>query len=628
MINQRVLTFSVKKSSGAFSGPGLGQRIWRVCYTSLLLAFPLIIALYMDLAKDADPANPESRTRFIIPLTTWIVMVSIALIKPSFCARWFQACEQAIVRLARRRKLSVALVGLAAFATSAAVSLAVRMPQPVITDEFCYLLAADTFAHGRLTNSTHPMWVHFETIGVIHEPTYSSKYPPGQGLFLAAGQMLTGQPIVGVWLSVAFACAAICWMLLAWLPPRWALLGGLLAILHPTVLHWSQTFWGGAVAMGGGALLIGAFRRLALKPRARDAVLMGLGLAVLANSRPFEGAVLAAILLLGLLVRMVSRRGPSWRISLTRIVLPLSLVLALTVGAMGYYNLRVTGSPLKMPYMIHEALYNPVPFFFWQKPKPLLSYRHKVIRDVYEEWALPPYELQRESLRGFTVGIMDKITMLAGAAFPLFVLALPLLALPAMVSRNRWMLFALLACAIFLLVIFSDTWMWPHYAAPAVGFAFILVLGAVRHLRAWRWRGRPCGRFIVRASLVLFILSAGPTCLALYTYYSFGWGGWIENREKITAKLKQEPGQHLVVVRYGGHHSMHQEWVFNEADIDRAKIVWAREMDVEQNRRLLEYFKDRRVWLLKAETWSPALVPYTAEAARIVRQPLANSSSR
>jgi hypothetical protein len=73
---------------------------------------------------------------------------------------------------------------------------------------------------------------------------------------------------------------------------------------------------------------------------------------------------------------------------------------------------------------------------------------------------------------------------------------------------------------------------------------------------------------------------------------------------------------------------MHQEWVFNEADIDRAKIVWAREMDVEQNRRLLEYFKDRRVWLLKAETWSPALVPYTAEAARIVRQPLANSSSR
>ena len=74
---------------------------------------------------------------------------------------------------------------------------------------------------------------------------------------LAAGQVLGGHPIVGVWISTGLACAAICWMLLTWLPAWWAVIGGLLAALHPLILlYWSQSYWGGAMAVIGGALVV------------------------------------------------------------------------------------------------------------------------------------------------------------------------------------------------------------------------------------------------------------------------------------------------------------------------------------------------------------------------------------
>jgi hypothetical protein len=536
-----------------------------------------------------------------------VLTLVIAFLRPQLASKYFRAASRGFSRIARQRGLSVALVGLLSLGVNVSVSFFVRMPQPSIHDEFSYLLAADTFARGRLANPSHPMWVHFESFHIIQNPTYASKYPPAQGLIMAAGQFFGGGPIAGVWLSIALACAATCWMLQAWLPLRWALLGALLVALHPRILWWwGQSYWGGAVAMFAGALVFGALRRIIHRPRLRNALLMGLGLAVLANSRPYEGLVASFPALAVLFAWMVGKSGPPVRVSLLRVVLPILIVLAPAIVAMGLYNLRVTGAASQMPYQLYETTYGSRPLFLWQYPKAEPTYRHEVMRTFYKDWELTRYMRQR-ALPQFIEVSVQKVKRLWWFYLG-YLLTVSLVMLP-WVLKKRWMWFALLTCGLSIAASLQFPWTFPHYTAPITGLVFLLVLEGMRRLRLWQWQGKPTGRFMVRAITVIFIASLLPFLAQKMRVKS---NVWHQERAQLLAQLKQDGERHLVIVRYGPKHSWHNEWVYNEADIDSARVVWAREMDVTQNRRLLEYFKDRQPWLLEANGGdSPSkLVPY------------------
>jgi len=101
--------------------------------------------------------------------------------------------------------------------------LARSAPTPSGSDDFSYWLLADTLRHFRLANPAHPMRQFFETVFVLQEPSYSSIFPLGQGLAMAAGWLVFGHPWAGVLLSAAAACALTYWMLRAWTTPggRW-----------------------------------------------------------------------------------------------------------------------------------------------------------------------------------------------------------------------------------------------------------------------------------------------------------------------------------------------------------------------------------------------------------------------
>jgi hypothetical protein len=68
------------------------------------------------------------------------------------------------------------------------------------------------------------------------------------------------------------------------------------------------------------------------------------------------------------------------------------------------------------------------------------------------------------------------------------------------------------------------------------------------------------------------------------------------------------------MVRYGGGHNLHDEWVYNGAEIDNAKVLWARELDPTQNAKLFAYFKDRRIWLVEPDADNTELIPYPLAA--------------
>ncbi|MFZ1083811.1 MAG: hypothetical protein WAN35_02460 [Terracidiphilus sp.] len=554
-------------------------------------------------------------------LTAIILLIPLAW--PTLGFPWFSRVERIFARLALRKRLAVVIVGLSAFLLRLAILPICPIPLPFVTDDFSFLLAADTFLHGRLTNPTPAMWVHFETIHVSMQPTYMSMYFPAQGLLLAAGKLLFGDPWYGLLITSALMCAALCWMLQAWLPPKWALLGGLMAVLHLGLFsYWINTYHAaGTITALGGALILGALPRFKKHPRHLYGLLMGIGVVFIALARPYEGALLClpVAIYLGHWLCFGKNR-PSLAATLRLMAPPLTLILA-AAAWLGYYDYRAFGSPLTLPYTVNRTTYAMAPYFVWQSKRPEPAYRHESLRHFYYVAEIDYFNEIHDPIRYLPYTLAkagDGVLFFAG-----FALLIPLI-MTRRVILDRRVRFLVLCLLVLMAGMAIEIFLIPHYLAPFTAVFYVLGLQAMRHLRVWKLEGKPVGLAWTRLAVTLCVVMAGLRLCAGPLHFEFkifppfginvewyGPGRFGVDRDRIQRELERLPGTQLVFVNYSADHIAFDEWVYNSADIDASKVIWARDMDAVSNLELIRHYKDRKIWLVQRGRDSVAISPYS-----------------
>lgn len=511
----------------------------------------------------------------------------------------YQHVERGFSRFARHRRLAIITVFFLVFAGRIAMLPVFPVPPPKIVDEFTQLLSGDTLAHWRVTNPTHPMWRYFETMFVNQHPTYNAMYPPGTGLFLAVGQILTGHPWYGMLLSIALAAAALCWMLQGWMPPRWALWGALVFVLFAAKNTLTENYLGEGVLVLGGALVLGAIPRIVKRRSLAAAFWLGLGIALLAITRPYEGAIFVAAVGIG---------GIWWAWSaglrtsglLKRVAFPVAAILLPVFVWAGYLNWRTTGHTLLAPYQLNLVKQHLTRPFLWQKPaNPPPHYDYPELASFYDQWEMDWWRKTQAFPRGVAILFLEKVEVAYWAVvWPLGVfLALGCYEL----LKRRKHRFLPIVLIVFALGVSLEAYqLVPRYLAMTWGLVILLAIYGIRYAAVWRRKSHQ-GLRLSKAATV-FVPGALLVCNFAFLGYLLPHGGepWYWARWQALHALQALPGKQLVIVRYSpAHHP--EEWVYNRADIDGAKVVWARYAPQTQDADLLQYFRDRTVWLLEPD---------------------------
>jgi hypothetical protein len=493
------------------------------------------------------------------------------------------------------------------------------IPQPKFQDEFSYLLGADTFAHGRLANPPPALGEFFESPHELVRPVYASKYPPGQALFLALGQRLFGSAIYGVLIGNAMMLFTFCLMLYAWVPPPWALaVTAMFGLVLSPGMYWTNSYWGGSVAASGGALVllgIGVYRT---RQTPLAGAIFAVGVLLLFCTRPYEGGVFTLIVL------MVFARE-LWRKRRAVVFAATVAVLALGGAWTCYYNHAVTGNALLLPYQLHTSQYDVTPVFWFQPLRPEPAYSNPRLAALHgtNGWEVSAYEKERPRWQLLGSGLVAALVTFKRLSLSvLLTLAVPI---AWRVSLYRKMA---IVAGVFLLALSVETFHLEHYAAPV--WAALALMIAVWAERAWNLRIRRQG---VGVALVLLVLASPAIAVLAYASITarhpaiikpdnrnrFSPIYWPNRRFALIEQLSALDQPQLVIVRYPSPDwAVDEEWVYNGADIDGQRVVFAHDLGVKQNRALLDYYSNRTAMLLTFDSASgqERITPYPQQPSQ------------
>lgn len=475
------------------------------------------------------------------------------------------------------------------------------VPTPDVYDEFSHLLVADTLRHFRLANPPHALPQFFETLFVLQEPTYSSIYPLGQGLMLAIGSMIFGLP----WAGVLIACGAfssLCyWMLRGWTTPGWAFAGGLLAVIEFGPLNqWTNSYWGGSLAAAAGCLVFGSLPRLRARGRIRDALLLGAGLGVHMLVRQYESIFLFLAVMLFFAPDLRKARSAARYAGVAALTVLPAVLLTLA------QDKQVTGRWFTLPEMLSQQQYGVPASLTFQAPQ-------KPHRDLTPQQAMD-YTMQLSFHQGPETIESFLLRMEYRVRFYRFFFLPPLyLAAIAFFWNLRQYRFAWVALTLALFALgtnFFPAYQTHYLAAVTCLFVLVAVTG-LQQIERLRIRGQAVGP---EAALLILLLCGAQFCF-WYGVHLFAdqesarqYETWNSiNHENpvrrilVSRELDKLPGKLLVFVHYLPQHIFQDEWIYNAADMDASRVVWARDLGQAENDKLLRYYPDRHALLLQPD---------------------------
>lgn len=536
----------------------------------------------------------ELRQVELLSLGLAIVLLFLA---PGFVRGWHARGLRWLGRVGARPVVASLLLGLGVAVVAALHAWLVHWPEPSVHDEFAYVLGAEIFAGGELARPTPAHWEHFESFHILLTPGYAPKYPPGHSLVLGLALKLFGDVRHGLWLEAGALVASVTWMLFAFVPARFAVLGGIACALQLALFSpWTMTFFGGSLAAIGGALMLGAAPRLERRPGLAVGGVLGLGVAILSLTRPFEGLVASFAVAVWLLVRSVPhvRSGAKRPSSYALAGCGAGAVVAAALLFTGAHNQATTGDVLRMPYAEYDAQYSVYPPFLFQPPTPAPDYRHAEIERFSKTFQSGDRDLIGGP-RSYTIQSIRRQVRLLVSILGI-VLSLPLLG-AYLALRRRTAPLAIATWGLVSLALTATTFCAPHYAAPGAGALYALAL--LGWSCAWR---RSRGRW--RNGVAAAGLAVGAGLVVVAAERSMDEHGGEDRhcglvRARVVDRLEREPGRDLVIVETLPGHSFHHGFVYNAADIEASEIVWAHDMGLEENVALIEHYAGRVVWRLQ-----------------------------
>ncbi len=517
------------------------------------------------------------------------------------------------------------------------------IPYPRVTDEFAYILAAKTFAAGKITNQPHELQEFFDTRHVLSSPTVMSKYQPGTALLMAAFYHISGDYYWGVVAASAMMIAAIYWAMRGWCGRLPSLIIALVFLLVTRAPHYfTDSYWGGALPFAACFIMIGAYPRIVYQQRDHLLAIASAGLIIGFSTRPLESALCAVVLLISGLIRRLRHDTKQERAKLLK-TSALVIILMLLPFALFqlYYNNRVTGNPLLVPYALYSSQYQIYPFFYGQKTYPELVADNPLVSSWQQHEgkyynSIAAFGPLKNMLLQFSIMTPDKfieffktakfvqpdphgniLYQTSSALIMAIVIFTPLLLIYcAIIYQACYML--LFGLLVGVVVNMFRVPFFPHYLSMHMAF-FVVAIVMMGKIFIRQSKNKALSQlFFAFCGMCALILSSHNNS---NSYSPSNNNKAIENRLEngklpeinreqksinlrkiIDNGLTQTADKHLIFVNHLpeiAEDKTHVIWIYNEPDIKNSKIIWARDISPSANAALINMYPERKIWYVE-----------------------------